>query len=105
MNSRVHPAYKTKYRVTNWPEYDRSLVGRGDITLWFSTDAIAAWTPEPSGRRGGQQKYSDVAIETALALRLAFGLPLRQAEGFLRSVMSLMNLDLDALASKPAARR
>ena len=22
--SRVHPKYKTKYRVTNWPEYDRA---------------------------------------------------------------------------------
>ena len=26
MNSRVHPKYKTKYRVSNWAEYDRTLV-------------------------------------------------------------------------------
>ena len=31
--SRVHPKYKTKYKLTNWPEYDRSLVNRGDVTL------------------------------------------------------------------------
>jgi hypothetical protein len=31
MNSRVHPKYKTKYRVNNWAEYDRALVRRGDI--------------------------------------------------------------------------
>ena len=30
MRSRVHPTYKTKYRVTNWQEYGRSLVRRGD---------------------------------------------------------------------------
>ncbi len=36
MNSRVHPEYKTKYRVRNWTEYDCALVQRGDITLWFS---------------------------------------------------------------------
>ena len=42
MKSRIHPKYKTKYRVTNWAEYDRALVQRGDITLWFSTDAITA---------------------------------------------------------------
>ena len=36
MNSRVHPKYKTKYRVTNWAEYDQALVERGDITLWIS---------------------------------------------------------------------
>jgi IS5 family transposase len=105
MNSRVHPTYKTKYRVTNWAEYDRALVQRGDIKLWFSTDAIAAWKPKPAGRRGGQQKYSDLAIETALTLRLVFGLPLRQAEGFLRSLLSLMNVDLDAPDHTTLSRR
>ncbi len=105
MNSRVHPKYKTKYRVTNWPEYDRALVQRGDITLWFSTDAITAWKPKPSGRRGGQRKYSDLAIETTLTLRLVFGLPLRQAEGFLRSLLSLMNVDLEAPDHTTLSRR
>jgi hypothetical protein len=33
MNSRIHPTYKTKYRVANWASYDRALVGRG-VTLW-----------------------------------------------------------------------
>jgi hypothetical protein len=40
MNSRVHPKYKTKYRVNNWSEYDTALVQRGEITLWISEDAI-----------------------------------------------------------------
>jgi len=75
MNSRVHPKYKTKYRVSNWAEYDRALVQRGDITLWFSPDAADSWTPGPSGKRGGQRKFSDQAIETALVLRLVFNLP------------------------------
>ena len=54
MKSRVHPRYKTKYRVGNWPEYERALVQRGDITLWLSADATDAWTPSPSGRRGAR---------------------------------------------------
>ena len=83
--SRVHPKYKTKYHVANWPDYDRSLVERGNITLWLSPDAIASWTTKPTCRRGGQQKYSDLAIETALTLRLLLHLPLPQTEGFLRS--------------------
>ena len=91
MNSRVHPKYKTKYRVSNWAEYDRALVERGNITLWISDDAIASWKPAPAGRRGGQRKFSDHPIETALMLRLVFKLPLRQAEGFLRSILSLMD--------------
>ena len=32
-----------------------------------------------SGRRGGQRRYSDLAIETAMTLRLIYHLPLRQA--------------------------
>ena len=105
MKSRVHPKYKTKYHVANWPEYDRALVQRGDITLWLSEDAIDAWTPALSGRRGAQRKFSDLAIETALTLRLVFGLPLRQAEGFLRSVLSLMRVDLEAPDHTTLSRR
>ncbi|MFC1765729.1 IS5 family transposase [Planctomycetota bacterium] len=89
-----HPKYKTAYRVKNWPEYDKSLRKRGDITIWFSQDAIEAWTPQKNGKRGGQPVYSDIAIETSLSLRLVFHLPLRQTEGFLGSLLRLMSLDL-----------
>jgi len=105
MKSRVHPRFKAKYRVGDWAEYDRALVQRGDITLWISPDATNAWKPAPSGRRGGQRKYSDLAIETALTLRLVFKLPLRQSEGFLRSVLILMDLDLEAPDHTTLSRR
>jgi hypothetical protein len=105
MNSRVQPKYKTKYRASNWAEYDRALVQRGDITLWISPDAADTWTPGPFGKRGGQRKFSDQAIETALVLRLVFNLPLRQAEGFLRSVLSLMALDLETPDHTTISRR
>ena len=105
MKSRVQPKYKTKYRVGDWPAYEQALVRRVDITLWLSADAIAAWTPAPTGRRGGQRKFSDHAIETALTLRLVFGLLLRQAEGFLRSVLSLMNVDREAPDHTTLSRR
>ena len=82
MNSRVHPTYKTKYRVTNWAPYDRALVGRGDVTLWVSPAAITSWEPAGVGSRGGQWKYSDVAIETALTLRLLFHLHSVRPRGF-----------------------
>jgi len=70
MKSRVHPTYKTKYRVGNWASYDRALVRRGDVTFWLSPDAIATWELTRGGTRGGQLKYSALAIETALTLRL-----------------------------------
>ena len=66
MKSRVHPKYKTKYHVGNWPAYDRALVQRGDITVWLAPDAIATWEAVGVGKRSGQLQYSDLAIETAL---------------------------------------
>ena len=49
---------------------NNALVRRGDVTVGVSSEAIAAWTPRRSGRRGVQRRYSDLAIETALTLRL-----------------------------------
>jgi hypothetical protein len=69
--SRVHPRYRTKYRVKNWPDYDRALVARGDINLWITPEALEAWRPAHTGSRGAQPKFSNVAIETALTLRSA----------------------------------
>ena len=34
MQSKVHPTYKTKYCVANWPAYNQALVRRGDVTVW-----------------------------------------------------------------------
>ncbi len=84
-SSRVNPKYKTRYRVQNWPAYERGLKARGDITLWFSDEAVVAWTPPRTGLRGGQRQYSNLAILTSLTLRLAFHLPLRPTEGFVGS--------------------
>ena len=105
MKSKVHPTYKTKYRVANWPAYNRALVRRGDVTVWVSSEAIAAWTPRRSGRRGGQRRYSDLAIETALTLRLLYHLPLRQAEGFLHALFEIMRLDLSVPDYTTLSRR
>ncbi|MFT5464018.1 MAG: hypothetical protein ACI8QS_002910 [Planctomycetota bacterium] len=70
MNSRVHPTYKTKYRVTNWSECDHALVQLGDITLWISQEAVEARDAGSTARRWAPQRYSDLAIDTALACKL-----------------------------------
>ena len=105
MKSRVHRKFKTKYRVGNWPAYDDSLVRRGDITLWLSDDALAAWRPTPSGRPGGPRTFSNPAIETALTLRLVVRLPLRQTEGFLRSIFTILQADLEVPDHTTLSRR
>ncbi|MFT4516398.1 MAG: hypothetical protein ACI89X_002950 [Planctomycetota bacterium] len=103
--SRVHPKYKTKYRVGNWAAYERSLVERGNLTIWLSPAAIAQWNAKLSRRCGGQRKYSDLAIEAALTLRLLLKLPLRQVEGFLRSLFDLMGVVLDVPDHTALSRR
>ncbi len=104
--SRVHPPYKTKYRVTNWASYNQALVRRGTLGLWISPDAIASWNAKPSERRrGGQPKYSNLAIETALTLGLVYHLPLRQTEGFITSIFELMGLNLDVPDHTTLSRR
>ena len=45
-------------------------------------------------RPGGQCRYSDLAIVTALTLRAVFHLPLRQTEGFVASLTGLIGLAL-----------
>ena len=50
-------------------------------------------------------EVSDVAIETALTLRLLFHLPLRQAEGFLHSLFGMMGIDLSAPDHTTLSRR
>ena len=47
-------------------------------------------------RLSRQRRYSDLAIETALTLRLLYHLPLRQAEGFLHALFGMMRRDLSA---------
>jgi len=104
-SSRVNRKYKTKYRIRNWREYERGLRSRGDVTIWLSEEAIVAWTPPKNGLRGGQRRYSNLAILTALTLRVVFRLPLRQTEGFLNSLLSLMGLDLKAPDHSTLSRR
>lgn len=93
-SSRRDKFAKAKYRVRNWLEYNEALRRRGDVTVWFSKDAVAGWSASRSGKRGGQRKYSDLAIEACLTLRVVFGLALRQTQGFVRGLLRLMQVDV-----------
>ncbi|MGN6773462.1 MAG: IS5 family transposase [Rhizobiaceae bacterium] len=92
--SRRHKIPRARYRVENWAAYDAALRRRGDLTVWVTPEAIAAWTPARTGQRGRPARYSDIAIEAGLMLRLAFGRPWRQTEGLLGSLMRLLGLEL-----------
>ena len=83
--TRRHKFEKKRYRVTNWPAYNKSLRQRGDVTVWLHPDVAGAWD---AGRRktpGGQPVYSDLAITTCLTLGMIYKQPLRQTEGLVDS--------------------
>ena len=104
-SSRVNPRCKKKYRVGSWRAYERGLRARGDVTVWFAEEALSTWTPPPTRCRGAQQRYSNLAILTALTLRMLFHMPLRQTEGFVASLLRLMGLDLNAPDHTTLSRR
>src|SRR4051812_26692237 len=91
---RRHKIPKARYKIANWAEYDAALRRRGSLTVWVTPEALEAWAPTATGRRGRPRGYSDVAIEAGLMLRLAFGRPWRQTEGMLGSIIDLLGLDL-----------
>jgi hypothetical protein len=85
---------KSRYRIRNWTKYEAGLQRRGALTVWLSDTALEAWRAPATGKPGGQRTYSDLAIEAALTVRMVFHLPLRQTEGFLRSLAELLGLGL-----------
>ena len=97
---------KAKWRVTNWAEYDRALVQRGSLTVWFEEEFLRShWRAEPTGKRGAPMKYSDLAIQVLLTLKATFSLTYRALEGFSRSLMKLLSLDFDVPDHSHTARR
>src|SRR4051794_2811595 len=100
-----HHIPRQKRKVTNWPAYDASLRQRGSLTVWFTDAAIAAWQAEPRTTRGGQPWYSELTILTALTLRAAYRLALRQTEGLIGSLMRLLGLDLPVPDHTTLSRR
>ena len=91
--------------MNDWPAYEAGLRKRGDVTVWFDESCADSWNAPSSGLPGGQRRYSDLAIVTALTLRTVFHLALRQAEGFVDSLIRLMGPDLDTPDHTTLSRR
>ena len=95
------PSAKPRYRVTNWRDYNRALVARGSITLWFHEEVLAGW--RATGGKG--RPYSDAAILAALSLRAVFRLTLRQTKGFLASLKQSLGLTIEVPHYSTFSRR
>jgi len=98
---------KRQYRIRNWCEYNKALVGRGSLTLWIDTHSTATWLDHDTPRRRGRRRrrYTDWAILCALQLREVYHLPLRATEGLVRSILHLMQVELPTAHYSTLSRR
>ena len=96
---------KTVYRVKNWSSYNRALVARGSLTVWLDDSFWRPWYDQRPCQRGAQFVYSDPTIEWILTVRVLLGLPLRQTQGFIQSLLGLMQLELAAPDYSTLSRR
>src|SRR5918997_2205760 len=97
---------KRHYRIRNWPDYNRALIGRGSLTLWVEQGAVDKWRDQSRpARRGRRRTYSDLAVTCALTLREVYGLPLRSTQGLVHSVLRLLSADLPAPHYSTLSRR
>ncbi len=59
------PTHKI-YRTTTWPAYNRALMNRGNIAIWF--DPATQWYAPSKGKQGRNQTYSDAAIQRCILM-------------------------------------
>jgi hypothetical protein len=88
-----------KKKKLNWPEYNESLVRRGEIM--FDTGFLANWRAElksmNAGKEGSRYRYPNSLILLLLATVHVYLLPYRQLEGFLRAI----SVHIDSLIVVP----
>ena len=80
----------SKKRTLNWKAYNKQLIQRGSLTIFFSEDIAHNWYNFSPKGSGFQRVYTDAAIEVLSLIRFQFGLTLRAAQGFAESLVSLI---------------
>lgn len=98
---------EVKYQPCDWPQYNKYLVERGRLTLWFDLEDIQKWYDLNINiqGQGATRIYSDWAIETLNTMRFILNLPLRATQGFAESLFKLMNIDLNVPHYSTLSRR
>lgn len=81
----------TRYRTTNWSEYNAALRRRGSLLVWL--DHEMEWSAPKRGRPGRPETFSDAAIQFCLSIKVLFGLALRQTIGMVASLLKLAGLE------------
>jgi len=98
-------AKKQKNQARNWSNYNRALVKRGSLTLWFDEESVKQWHKPVRGCRGRPRVYADVAILCMLTIKMVFRLPLRATQGLVASIIELLRLPIEAANYTTVCRR
>ena len=97
---------QNKYKVRNWSDYNAGLEKRGSLSLWIDEEVIEQWhNQEKTGKKGASNYYSDIAIETVVVIKSIYQIAGRQAVGFVKSLMALMQVDIRVPDHSTISRR
>ena len=95
---------KIQYRVRNWKQYNKSLINRGNLSIWFSEEIISHFSTSEK-KAHGNQRYSNLFIDCCLQLRQLYRLTLRATQGFMQSLLLLVKVKLTAPNYTTLSRR
>lgn len=65
------------------------------MTLFVDEAVLAVWSGLPDKRVVGQAHYPDSIILCSVLVQAQFGLPYRQAQGFMQSMVGMLGMDLE----------
>lgn len=86
---------KTKYKISNWKQYNQALINRCSTTFRGDDTAVQTWhCKERHGNQGRGFTFTSGAVETALIINGIFKLPLRVDQRFLDSIFALLDVRL-----------
>lgn len=95
---RPNPRKKTPYKVTNWPDYNKSLKKRGELSFYFPHgDLKSQFINEECyipGVSGQGLTYKTAYIELIYMLYRLFGWGIRQITGYFEDLWRLKGLDI-----------
>jgi hypothetical protein len=83
------------HKKRDWSKYNNFLINRGSLTFWIHKKALKSWrAKKQKGKKGAPFIFSDTVIETAMTIKFILKLSYRTLEGYLKSLLKILGIDL-----------
>lgn len=89
-NSQMNKPAPKIYRTSNCSSYNRALINRRNIMIWF--DSNTQQSTESNHKQGRNQTYSDSAIQCCSMIKYLFRLSLGIVPDFVQSLIKICGL-------------